>query len=213
MTEPEPVDEDEPTPAALPTPPAAIARTGGGRPPGLTLAVALAAVFAVTTVLLAVVAVGLKSDRDDAEADQSAGTAAQQALVAAASTFTEAFVDRDATVESLRDDVLALSTDEFGTEFSRGVDQVMAVSEPLGLVSSVATVQEVYATTADGATASAIVLYSSVTSFVDSTDVNNQGQYMYLELVKDGDRWLVNNVADLVRVISEAAGATSGAGG
>lgn len=176
------------------------------RSPGFTVAVALAVVFAITTVFLAFIAVSLKADKDDLGAGGG-----QTDLIAAAAQFTQAFVDRDTSVESLRDDVVALSTDQFAEQFTDGVDAVVDLDEAVGLVSTQATISDVFVTAADGPTAQAIVIYDARSSFADGRVVENQNQYMVLRLLDIDGEWRVDNANDLLRVLANASGST-GAG-
>jgi hypothetical protein len=192
MPDPDPVaaeaDEPEEAPAAR------------SRNTVALVATVLAAVFAVTTILLAVVAVGLKADKDEAGGGQ-------EDVVAAASRFAQAFIDRDASVESLRDDVLPLATDEFADQFVDGVDQIMTASEAVGLRETRATINETFTTLADGPIVQAIVVYDATSTFADGRSVTNQNNYMVLELVEDDGAWLVRNVNDLLRIVSNGADA------
>lgn len=190
--DPEAPEADEPE-QAPPSP-------GRSRNTTAVVATVLAAVFAVTTILLAVVAVGLKADKDEAGGGQ-------EDVVAAASGFAQAFIDRDATVESLRDDVLPLATDEFADQFVDGVEQIMTASEAVGLQRTRATINETFTTLADGPIVQAIVVYDATSTFADGRTVTNQNNYMVLELVEDDGSWLVRNVNDLLRIVSNGADA------
>jgi hypothetical protein len=177
------------------------------RSPALPIAIALAALFAVTTVFLAFTATSLKSDKDDLVASGGG----QDELIAAAAQFTQAFVDRDTSIESLRDDVVPLSTDQFAEQFTDGIDAVVDLDEAVGLVATQATISDVFVTASDGPTAQAIVIYDARSSFADGRVVENQNQYMVLRLLDVDGTWLVDNANDLLRVLSNAGGA-AGAG-
>ena len=172
----------------------------------LPIAITLAVVFAVTSVFLAVVATSLKSDKDELAAGGD-----QDELIAAAAQFTQAFVDRDTTIESLRDDVVALSTGEFAEQFIDGIDSVVELDEAVGLVETRATISDVFVTASEGPSAQAIVIYDATSAFADGRVVENQNQYMVLRLLDVDGEWLVDNANDLLRVLANAAGA-AGAG-
>lgn len=184
----------DPEPAA-PEPPDPTPAVGRSR--GLLVATVVAVVFAVTSVLLAFVAVSLESENDEASG--------QEEVVAAASRFAQAFIDRDASAASLRDDVLPLATEEFADQFVDGVEQIMTASEALGLESTRATINDVFTTLADGPIVQAIVVYDATSTFADGRAVTNQNNYMVLELIEDDGAWLVRNVNDLLRIVSNAA--------
>lgn len=191
-TEPPPTPDDD---DVRPAPPRSLA---------FTVAIGLAVLFALTTVFLAFVATSLKADKDELTGGGGGG---QPELVAAAAQFTQAFVDRDTSIESLRDDVVALSTDDFAEQFTDGIDAVVQLDEAVGLVSSQATISDVFVTAADGPTAQAIVVYDARSSFADGRVVENQNQYMVLRLLDIDGTWLVDNANDLLRVLSNASGA------
>lgn len=172
------------------------------RSPAFAVAIGLAVLFAVTTVFLAFVATSLKADKD--ELTDGGG---QSELVAAAAGFTQAFVDRDGSIESLRDDVVGRSTGEFAEQFTDGIDAVVELDEAVGLVASQATISDVFVTAADGPTAQAIVVYDARSSFADGRVVENQNQYMVLRLIDIDGSWLVDSANDLLRVLSNAGGA------
>jgi hypothetical protein len=203
MSDPE-VLEPPPEPAGAEPPPDADGPAAPPRSLAFTVAIALAVVFALTTVFLAFVATSLKADKDELS---DGGGGGQPELVAAAAQFTQAFVDRDTSVESLRDDVVALSTGEFAEQFTDGIDSVVELDEAVGLVASQATISDVFVTAADGPTAQAIVVYDARSSFVDGRVVENQNQYMVLRLIDVDGTWLVDNANDLLRVLANAGGA------
>lgn len=193
MAEPDPPEAPS-APEQPPAPP---------RSPAFVVAVGLAVLFAVTTVFLAFVATSLKADKDEL----TEGGGGQTDLIAAAAQFTQAFVDRDGSVESLRDDVVGLSTGAFAEQFTDGIDAVVELDEAVGLVASQATISDVFVTAADGPTAQAIVVYDARSSFVDGRVVENQNQYMVLRLIDIDGAWLVDSANDLLRVLSNAGGA------
>lgn len=181
--------------------------TGPDDPPrrsaALPVAITLAAVFGVTSVLLAVVAVGLKSDKDDVLGDQ-------RDVEQAAGAFVQAFADYDQGVESIRDDVLPLAAEPFTAQFTRAAEQIADLNESLGRVSSRATITEVHSSATQGDQASAIVVYDSVETYADGTTVTGQNIYLRLGLVRLDGEWRVNDVINLNFAF---AGEGAGAGG
>ena len=195
----EPAEATGPDPEPdAPEPPGPTSAAGRSR--ALLVATVVAVVFAVTSVLLAFVAVSLESENDEASG--------QEEVVAAASQFAQAFIDRDASAASLRDDVLPLATEEFAEQFVDGVDQIMTASEALGLESTRATINDVFTTLADGPIVQAIVVYDVTSSFADGRTVRNQNQYFVLELIDVDGKWLVRNANDLLRIVSNASETT-----
>jgi hypothetical protein len=183
--------------ASAPSPPSKPPRS-----PLLALTTALAVLFGITTVVLAFTAASLKSDKD--ELTSGAAASGQDELIAAAAQFTQAFVDRGTTIESLRDDVLPLSTDAFAEQFSDGIQAVVDLDTAVGLVATQATISDVFVTASDGPTAQAIVIYDARSSFADGRVVENQNQYMVLRLIDIDGSWLVDNANDLLRVLANA---------
>lgn len=186
-------EEAEPEPAPVEGP----RRTS--RSTAAVVAWVLAGVFALTTVLLAVVAVGLKADQDAEDQDR-------QDVADLASRFVQAFVDYDADdVATLRDDVLPLSAEPFTGQFEDGVEQIHAVNESLGR-SSRATIQEVFVASVEGDEATVIVVYDSVETFRELDPVPYQNVYLRLGLVRLGGDWRVNDVLNLNFALSDTGG-------
>lgn len=165
------------------------------------LAFVLAAVFAVTTVLLAFIAVGLKSDKD--ELDDT-----RREVETASGRFVQALVDyRFDEPASLHDDVVALSADPFTDQFEAGVPQIQALNESLGRVSR-ATVKDVFVASVESGEATAIVVYDAVETFADREPIPYQNVYVRLGLVRlDGD-WKVNDVINLNLALQQPSAAT-----
>lgn len=185
-------DQQEPV-AAPPEAP----ETPGRRSGGSTVAMVLAAVFAATSVLLAVLAVSYKSDADEAQTGQ-------HDVEFAASRFAETLISWDADIESLRDDVLPYAVGEFREEFGANVEAVFDLAASLGHVSTRATIEEVYTSAVSGSEARAIVVYTAVSTFEDGRAVTSENQHMRLGLIEvDGD-WKVATVVDLLELVSTA---------
>lgn len=162
------------------------------RPPGRGVAVlgwVLAGVFLVSTVLLAVVAVGLKADKDElvdgrAEVEEVAGRFVHALL---------AYDHRD--MDGFREQVLALTAPPFSEQFETAVDGLEA-----GIVAgeqvSTPTVEDVFVTEVEDGAATAIVVYGRV---VDGTAGQREESNLYvrLGLVSRGGAWRVNDVVNL----------------
>jgi hypothetical protein len=177
--------EPEATPA-----PEVPAPEPAARNPLSLFAVGLAVVFGVTTVLLAIVAVGLKNDKDRVDAGH-------RDVEAAAGTFVQALVDyRYDDPASLHDDVVALSADPFTEQFEAGVPQIQALNTSLGRVSQ-ATVKDVFVASVEDDQATAIVVYDAVETFTGQDPVPYQNVYVRLGLVKLDGAWKVNDVINL----------------
>lgn len=172
------------------------------RHPVSLLAVGLAVVFGVTTVLLAIVAVGLKADKDELDGRQ-------RDVEAAAGAFVQALVDyRYDDPATLHDDVVALSADPFTEQFEAGVAQIQALNESLGRVSQ-ATVKDVFVAAVDGDEATAIVVYDAVETFTGREPVPYQNVYVRLGLVRLDGQWKVNDVINLNLALNQGGAATT----
>jgi hypothetical protein len=183
-------DVDPEVPVA-PRPPAS-----SQRHPLSLFAVGLAAVFGVTTVLLAIVAVGLKSDKDESDGRR-------RDVEAAAGAFVQALVDyRFDDPSSLHDDVVALSASPFTEQFEDGVPQIQALNESLGRVSQ-ASVKDVFVASVEGDEATAIVVYDAVETFSDREPNPYQNVYVRLGLVRLDGEWKVNDVINLNLALNE----------
>lgn len=168
---------------------------GAGRAAPRTRSVAaslgwvLAAVFLVSTVLLAVVAVGLKADKDElvdgrAEVEEVAGRFVHALL---------AYDHRD--MDGFREQVLALTAPPFSEQFETAVDGLEA-GIVAGAQVSTPTVEDVFVTEVEDGTATAIVVYGRV---VDGTAGQREESNLYVRLglvTRDG-AWRVNDVVNL----------------
>lgn len=152
---------------------------------------ALAGVFAVTTVVLAIVAVGLQSEKDDLASERSA-------VQDVAARFAQAFGDYDYRDPStFSEDLLPLSappfTDQLEDALPALVDSAVAVER-----TSSATVDDVFVAEVDDedGTAVALVVYSAVeTSIAGQFPLENV--YMRLGMVRVDGSWRVNDVINL----------------
>lgn len=157
---------------------------------GTLIAIVLAAVFAVTTVLFAVIAVSIKSDRDALEDDR-------RDVEVAAARFVQAFVDfRYDDVTTLRDDVVPLTADPFTDQFEAGVPEIQAFNESLGRVSE-GTVKDVFVAAVQGSQATVIVVYDALETFTNGEPLPYQNTYVRLGLVNLEGEWKVNDVISL----------------
>ncbi len=183
--------------AERPSPPAPTAR----RSTALLTAVVLAVVFFATTVLLGVVAVGLKSDKDEL-ADQ------QTAVRSVSERFVDAFLEYDyrnpdASIET----VLSLTAPPFTEQFEEAVPALQESFETAEQVST-GTVRDVFVAEVDpDGSAIAIVVYDRR---IDGTGGPREETNLYLRLglvERDGD-WRVNDVINLNLAIAGAGSET-----
>lgn len=153
-------------------------------------AIGFAVLFAITTILLAIVAVDLKSDRDQLEDDRAD-------VELASARFVQAFVDfRFDDPATLLDDVVPLTADPFTDQFVTGVPQIQALNESLGRVSQ-GTVKDVFVASVQGGQATAIVVYDALETFTDREPLPYQNTYVRLGLVQLDGEWRVNDVISL----------------
>ena len=178
---PEKPVEDAPAPA----------RPRPAQSPALPIAIALAAVFAVTSVLLAVVAVGYKADRDDL-ADETTE------IQAAASRFVQTFVDFDSSDPASEfDDVLPLTAGTFTDQYTDAREAVIAYHDSLGQTSARATINEVLASAVVNDEATAIVTYDAVSTFETAEPLLGENLYLRLGLIRIDGEWKVNELINL----------------
>jgi hypothetical protein len=178
------------------------------RSTGFVVASILAVVFFASTVLLAVVAAGLKSDKDDlidgrAEVADVAGR------------FVTALLTYDHNdPEGFRDRVLAFTAPPFNEQFQDAVDELQRLFEGFDAV-SVPTIRDVFVTEVADGTATAIVVYDRVLDGVGGRRTESN-IYVRLDLVEREDGWRINNVVNLNLAFADAAptgGDDAGTGG
>ena len=159
------------------------------RSPGFVVAAVLAVIFFASTVLLGVVAAGLKTDKDELEDGR-----AQVADVAG--RFVSALLSYDhRDPGGFRQRVLAFTAPPFSEQFEQAADDLEATFEGLDAVST-PTIKEVFvAEVADG-TATAIVVYDRVLDGVSGQRAE-ANLYVRLGLVERDDGWRVNDVINL----------------
>ncbi len=179
----ETVTDDAP-PAVDDAPPA-----GRRRSPGFVVAAGLALVFFASTVLLAVVAAGLKADKDELVDGRAE-------VADVAGRFVDALLSYDhRDPQGFRDRVLAFTAPPFSEQFEAAVD---ALAESIVATEQVSTptVEEVFVTEVEDGTATAIVSFSRV---IESTagEREENGLYVELGLIEREDGWRVNDVANL----------------
>lgn len=166
------------------------------RSTGFLVAAALAAVFFASTVLLGVVAVGLKSDKDEL-AD------ARGEVAAAAGRFVEELLGYDyRDPDGYRDRVLALTAAPFDEQFATAVDG-LEESFDVAQAVSVGTVRDVFvAEIGDDATALAIVVYDRT---LDGTagPRRERNLYVRLGLEEQDGTWRINDVVNLSLAFTE----------
>lgn len=165
---------------------AAPAEAVPSRGPGFVVAASLAALFAVATVVLAVLLLAQGDDGDEpSELRQAAGR------------FGEALVTYDFhDPEAHRDGVLSLATGSFRQDyedaFNRGLGQIITQVQAV----SRGSVNDVYLTSVDDEQAQAIVSLDIEVSGT-SGERTLLDQYVLLTLVRVGGEWKVDQVTDL----------------
>lgn len=169
-----------------------------GRSPALLVAAGLAGVFFVTTVVLAVVAVSLKNDKDAIEDTRTD-------IAAVAGRFVEELLGYDyRDPQGFRDRVLRLTAPPFTEEFQTAVDELEANFELTESV-SVGTVRDVFvADVGDDGTATAIVHYDRT---LDGTGGPRRETNLYLRLglVERDGTWRINDVVNLNLAFTDVA--------
>jgi hypothetical protein len=157
--------------------------------PGFVVAVGLAVVFFVSTVLLGVVAAGLKADKDelvDGKAD----------VAAVAGRFVDALLSYDhRDPEGFRQGVLSLTAPPFSEQFEQAVIELEAAFAGLEAV-SVPTIDEVFVAEVEDGSATAIVTYDRVLDGVGG-ERTESNLYVRLGLVERDAGWRVNDVVNL----------------
>lgn len=159
------------------------------------LVVGLAAALAVTVPLVGVFAFLWQN----AEDDQGELTAARRT----AGTFAERFLTVDSeNLERTREGVLELSTGAFRRNYQEALETgLFEAILSLGRTRTEATIEEVFAGDLDQRAAHVIVQAEVVSRTVDA-DGNEQPPrvlelYLELDLVKQSEGWLVDNVRNL----------------
>jgi len=167
---------------------------------GFLVAVTLAAVFFVTTVAFAVIAVSEKGENDDL-------TGERDAVTEVAGQFMDALLRFDhADPEANRQAVLALSAAQFRTQFEDAFDENAALYEEFQAVAT-PTIKGVYVSDISDDQAQAIVEYDRIIETADRTNTED-GFYAQLQLARIDGKWLVTNVFN----INFALGAAGNAG-
>lgn len=164
-------------------------RPGRRASAGLIAAVALAAVFFVTTVVLAVVAAGLKADKDEV-------VDSRQDVAEAAGGFVTALLSYDyQDPAGFRERVLAQSAPPFSEQFEEAVDGLESGFEAAQQVSR-PTIQDVFVTEVEDGSATAIVVYART---VEGTGGRREESNLYVRvgLVERDGSWRVNDVVNL----------------
>ena len=157
---------------------------------GSKVAAALAVVFFASTVLLAVVAVGLKNDKDELVDERGA-------VQEAAGNFVDAFLqydyrDPDTSIEA----VVALTAPPFTEQFEEALPALQESFASAQQVST-GTVRDVFvADVGDDGSAIAIVVYDRQLDGA-SGPRRETNRYLRLGLVEQGGDWRVNEVIDL----------------
>ena len=159
------------------------------RPVGFVVAVVLAVVFFASTVLLGIVAAGLKADKDelvDGRAD----------VAEVAGRFVDALLSYDhRDPEGFRQGVLSLTAPPFSEQFEEAVIELEEAFAGLDAV-SVPTIDEVFVAEVGDGTATAIVVYDRVLDGV-SGERTESNLYVRLGLVEREAGWRVNDVVNL----------------
>jgi hypothetical protein len=165
---------------------------------GFIVASVLAVVFFASTVLLAVVAVGLKDEKDDLQD-------ARNDVAAVAGRFVEELLGYDyRDPQGYRDRVLALTAAPFTDQFATAVAGLEADFEVARSV-SVGTVEEVYvAEVGTEGTATAIVRYSR-TLDGEAGPRRETNLYVQLGLIEREPGWRINDVINLNLAFSGSA--------
>ena len=192
--------EDDSGATELPAtePPASPSPSRQGMSGGFLVAVTLAAVFLVTTVVFAVVAVSAQSEKDDLEGERTAVAATAEQLMDALLRFDY----RDP--EANRDAVLALSAVQFRSQFEGSFEDTAALSEEFQMVAT-PTIRDVYVSDIVDDQAKAIVKYDR--EIETSTRTNTEtGFYAEIELAKIDGEWLVTNVFNINFALGGGAG-------
>ena len=207
VTAPEPQASPPPEPEAsepeASAPVTAPAPRRAGRSTGFLVAVTLAAVFFVTTVVFAVLAVAQKSETDDLAGDRTAVTEV-------AGQFMDALLRFDhADPEAHRDAVLALSAVQFQSQFEAAFAENAALYEEFQAVAT-PTIKGVYVSEIADDQAQAIVEYDRIVETADRTNTE-EGFYAQLQLARIDGNWLVTNVFNINFALGSASG--GGAGG
>ena len=173
-----------------------------GRSTGFVLVCILAGVFFVSTVLLAVVAAGLKADKDELVDGRAE-------VADVAGRFVTALLSYDhRDPEGFRDRVLALTAAPFTAQFEDAVVELETLFEGVDAV-SVPSIKDVFVTEVAAGTATAIVVYDRVLDGVGG-ERTESNIYVRLDLVEREDGWRINNVVNLNLALTEA-GALGGA--
>ena len=168
------------------------------RPVGFVVAAALAVVFFASTVLLGIVAAGLKADKDElvdgrAEVAEVAGR------------FVDALLSYDhRDPEGFRQGVLSLTAPPFSEQFEQAVIELEEAFAGLDAV-SVPTIDEVFVAEVGDGTATAIVVYDRVLDGV-SGQRTESNLYVRLGLVERDAGWRVNDVVNLNLAFADPGG-------
>jgi Mce-associated membrane protein len=159
------------------------------RSPGFLVAAVLAVVFFASTILLGVVAAGLKADKDEL-------TDGRAEVADVAGRFVSALLSYDhRDPEGFRQRVLGFTAPPFSEQFEEAAGELEATFEGLDAVST-PTIKEVFvAEIADG-TATAIVVYDRVLDGISGPRAESN-LYVRLGMVERDDGWRVNDVINL----------------
>lgn len=159
------------------------------RSPGFVVAAGLAVVFFASTVLLGIVAAGLKADKDElvdgrAEVAEVAGQ------------FVDALLSYDhRDPEGFRQGVLSLTAPPFSEQFEQALIDLEEAFAGLDAV-SVPTIDEVFVTEVERGTATAIVAYGRVLDGIGGRRTESN-LYVKVGLIERDDGWRVNDVVNL----------------
>ena len=183
MTDLEPAPPVEEAPVPLSSPPR--------RSAALVVVSVLALVFFVSTILLAVVAVGLKDDKDQLTSDR-------EDVAAAAGGFVDTLLAYDyRDPEGYRERVLALTAPPFSDQFESAVAELEADFEVAEQVST-GSIRDVFVADVDGGegTATAIVVYDRILDGAAGPR-NEDNFYVRLGLIERDGEWRINDVVNL----------------
>ena len=167
------------------------------RSTGFVVMAILAVVFFASTVLLAVVAAGLKADKDELVDGRAEVADVAGRFVTALLSYDH----RDPT--GFRDRVLALTAPPFTAQFEDAVADLETLFEGVDAV-SVPTIRDVFVAEVGEGTATAIVVYDRVLNGVGGERAESN-IYVRLDLVEREDGWRINNVVNLNLALTDAA--------
>ena len=173
------------------------------RSPGFVVAAVLAVVFFASTVLLAVVAAGLKADKDELVDGRAE-------VADVSGRFVSALLSYDyRDPEGFRSRVLAFTAPPFTEQFEQSLAELEAAFAGVDAV-SVPTIGDVFVSEVEQGAATAIVSYSRVLNGV-AGERSESNLYVRLGLVEREDGWRVNDVINLNLALGgdESGGSTT----